>query len=271
MNYTELHITCSNELKDILIAELDYIQADTISETENGLLASFLEDIFSEEEVKNLSTNYGFQYSFNAAEKKNWNEEWEKNYPSLIVENCSIRASFHPKPVGVDYDIVINPKMSFGTGHHETTSLMIAKLLNLDLKNQTVLDMGTGTGILAILAEMKGANHIIGIDIDDWSVENSIENVALNNCKFIKIFKGDVQKLNEFGNFELIIANINRNILLEDMEYYNNHLAKNGKILFSGFYTQDIPFIEEKAISLGLEKAELLQKNNWVLLEFIKK
>ena len=131
--------------------------------------------------------------------------------------------------------------------------------------------MGTGTGILAILAELKGATSIVGIDIDDWSVENSVENVSINNCSKIEIFKGDAEKLNDFGIFEIVIANINRNILLEDMQYYVSHLAENGKILFSGFYSEDIPLLEDKAKSLGLELIDTLGKNNWSMLEFYKK
>ena len=213
---------------------------------------------------------FEFAFTLETVEKQNWNEEWEKNFPQLVVENCSIRASFHEKPEGVDYDIVINPKMSFGTGHHETTTLMVTKILTMDFKNKSVLDMGCGTGILAILAKKRGASKVIGVDIDEWSIENSIENVEINECNDIKIYLGDAGKLNDFGNFEVIIANINRNILLEDMEQYVNHLAGNGKILFSGFYSEDVVFIQKKAVSLGLTLSDSLTKNNWMMLEFSK-
>jgi ribosomal protein L11 methyltransferase len=197
----------------------------------------------------------------------NWNEEWEKNFEPIQVDDLvSIRAPFHENP-NLKYDIVIEPKMSFGTGHHETTHMMVRHLLQLDLENKKVLDMGCGTGILAIFAEMKGAKPLDAIDIDNWCYENSIENVTRNNCENISVYEGDATLLVD-KKYDVIIANINRNILLMDMKVYTNCLEAGGILLLSGFYEQDIPVIDAEVIKYGLKLEKFIQRNNWVALKY---
>jgi ribosomal protein L11 methyltransferase len=202
-------------------------------------------------------------------EQVNWNEEWEKNFNPIDVDGIvSIRAPFHQNP-HLKYDIVIEPKMSFGTGHHETTHMMIQHLLEVDLKDKKVLDMGSGTGILAIFAEMRGAKPVDAIDIDEWCFENSIENVERNNCENISIYQGDVELLKE-KNYDLIIANINRNVLLADMAQYAKCLNFKGILLLSGFYIEDIQVLKEETIKYGLEIIAQKERNNWASLKLIK-
>ncbi|MCK5638994.1 MAG: 50S ribosomal protein L11 methyltransferase, partial [Flavobacteriaceae bacterium] len=197
-----------------------------------------------------------------------WNSEWEKNFEAIQVDELvSIRAPFHEDP-NLKYDIIIEPKMSFGTGHHETTHLMIQHLIDLDLVDKTVLDMGCGTGILAIFTEMKGAKKIDAIDIDSWCYENSLENVERNNCKNITVFEGDASLLKN-KNYDVIIANINRNILLQDIGTYAKCLNQHGVLLLSGFYTEDILVIEREAIKYNLNLNKKLERNNWVGLKFV--
>ena len=198
----------------------------------------------------------------------NWNTEWEKNFePIMVNDTVSVRAPFHEK-TDLPYEIVIEPKMSFGTGHHETTHLMIQQLLSADLKDKTVLDMGSGTGILAIMAELRGAKSVDAIDIDDWCYENAMENAERNNCKKIRVFKGDAALLAD-KNYDVIIANINRNVLINDLPVYYKCLNKGGILLLSGFYREDIPFIKKAATGLGLKESDLLEKNNWISLKFV--
>ena len=215
------------------------------------------------------SDEFSIQYSKKEVEQTNWNAEWEKNFKPIQVDNLvSIRAPFHENP-HLKYDIVIVPKMSFGTGHHETTHMMVQHLLKLDLTNRKVLDMGCGTGILAIFAEMKGAKPIDAIDIDNWCYENSIENVTRNNCHHISVFEGDSSLLIN-KKYDLIIANINRNILLMDMKVYANCLNEKGILLLSGFYEEDIPIIDAEVSKYNLKLESFIQRNNWVALKYNK-
>jgi len=207
-------------------------------------------------------------YTIDVIKPKNWNEEWEKNFEPIDVDGiCHVRAPFHPK-TDAQYDIVIEPKMSFGTGHHETTHMMIQHLLEIDVTGLKTLDMGCGTAILAILAEMKGAKPIDAIDIDNWCYLNSIENAERNNCKNITVYEGDAALLND-KKYDLIIANINRNILLNDMQSYVDCLNPKGIILFSGFYQEDIPFIDASCVEKGLTYVKKLERNNWVSLKYV--
>ncbi|MDO6738505.1 50S ribosomal protein L11 methyltransferase [Wenyingzhuangia sp. 2_MG-2023] len=275
MNYTGYTFTISplQPATEILIAELGQLGFESFEETETGLEAyiqtkdwceTILNDVFALQ-----SAEFEISYTFKEIEQVNWNLEWEKNFEPIHVENrVSVIAPFHEK-TGMEYEIVIEPKMSFGTGHHETTHLMIQHLLELDLTNKSVLDMGTGTGILAIFAEMKEAHPIDAIDIDEWCYINTKENVEKNNCKHITAYQGDASLLTN-QKYDVIIANINRNILLNDMDIYNNCLNKGGKLLLSGFYTQDIPFLEERTKDLGLTIQKTFTKNNWVGLQLNK-
>jgi len=257
---------------EILVAELGEAGFESFTENPDGLVAyiqkadwnaSLLDDIqiLQSEEVS-------FSYEVKEIEQVNWNHEWEKNFEPIVVDNeVSIRAPFHKNP-GLAYDIVIEPKMSFGTGHHETTHLMVQHLRALDLKGKQVLDMGCGTGILAIFAEMRGAGSVDAIDIDNWCYENSLENVERNQCKTISVYEGDSSLLKP-NSYDLIIANINRNILLADMEIYIQSLKEQGILLLSGFYTEDIEIINAAAEKNGLLLDKKLERNNWVGLKYV--
>lgn len=258
---------------EILIAQLGMVGFESFVENEEGVVAyiqkkdwveTILEDVF----ILN-SDDFKIEYVFNEIVQTNWNAEWEKNFnPIQVDDRVSVRAPFHENP-NLEYDIVIEPKMSFGTGHHETTHMMIQHLLDLELSNKKVLDMGCGTGILAIFAEMKGANPIDAIDIDNWCYENSIENAERNHCKNISVFEGDASLL-EGRKYDVIIANINRNILLNDMQVYTNCLNDEGTLLLSGFYEEDIPTINEEVSKYGLTFRKKIERNNWVALRYIK-
>ncbi|MCL4135306.1 UNVERIFIED_CONTAM: hypothetical protein GTU68_025499 [Idotea baltica] len=258
---------------EILIAELGYVGFESFVENEDGFVAY----IQKEEDVENIldeiyilkGDEFEISYTKEEIEQVNWNSEWEKNFtPIEVDELVSIRAPFHRNP-NLKYDIVIEPKMSFGTGHHETTHMMVQHLLKMDLTNKKVLDMGCGTGILAILAEMKGANPLDAIDIDNWCYLNSIENVERNNCKHISVYEGDASLLIN-KKYDVIIANINRNILLNDIRVYADCLQENGTLLLSGFYQEDIPIIDAETSKYGLKLDEIIERNNWVALKYLK-
>ncbi|RNI32638.1 50S ribosomal protein L11 methyltransferase [Rufibacter immobilis] len=275
MSFIEVTVTASEEYAEILIAELGELGFDTFQDTENGFQAYIEEDRFEEEALQEVLERYRFAgefpYQTKSIAKQNWNEEWEKNFePLLISDKVSVRADFHEKPEGVAYDIVITPKMSFGTGHHETTTLMIENQLTLDHVGKRILDMGCGTGILAIMAEQLGARQVLAVDIEDWTVENARENAERNNCATLEVRLGDASVLTGEAPFELILANINRNVLLEDMPVYSQLLLPNGPLVLSGFYTQDLPLLQERAAELGLAFESSRTKNNWVSAIFRK-
>lgn len=266
-------ITPKEPATEILIAELGEVGFESFVENEHGVTAYIqksewnpliLEDIF----VLN-SDEFSIAYNQHEVEQTNWNSEWEKNFTPIQVDDLvSIRAPFHENP-NLKYDIVIEPKMSFGTGHHETTHMMVQHLLKLDLTNKKTLDMGSGTGILAIFAEMKGANPIDAIDIDNWCYENSLENIERNNCNKITVFEGDASLLIN-KKYDVIIANINRNILLMDMKVYTDCLNEKGILLLSGFYEEDMPIIDAEVSKYNLKLENFIQKNNWVALKYNK-
>ena len=256
---------------EILIAELGLVGFESFVENENGVTAyiqnsahndTLLEDIYI---LKN--TEFNITYTHEEIAQVNWNSEWEKNFNPIQVDNLvSIRAPFHQNPQ-LKYDIVIEPKMSFGTGHHETTHMMVQHLIDLDVKNKKVLDMGCGTGILAIFAEMKGAKITDAIDIDEWCYENTFDNLELNHCKKIDVYQGDASFLG-FRSYDVIIANINRNILLNDINIYTKYLNQGGVLLLSGFYKEDIPIIDAEASKYNLKLQKIIERNNWVALKY---
>jgi ribosomal protein L11 methyltransferase len=257
---------------EILIAELGELPFESFVESEFGVTAYIQKQLWNEDILEGLfimnSPQFFITYTIEEIEQVNWNEEWEKNFDPIDVDGkCHVRAPFHPK-TDAEFDIVIEPKMSFGTGHHETTHMMIQHLLDMEIKGMKTLDMGCGTAILAILAEMKGAQPIDAIDIDNWCYLNSIENAGRNNCRHISVYEGDAALL-EGKKYDLIIANINRNILLNDMQQYVDCLNKNGTLLLSGFYEEDIPAIDESCTSKGLSFVKKLQRNNWVSLKYV--
>ena len=256
---------------EILIAELGYAGFESFVETEDGVTAYIQKEEWNDAILEDIhilkSDEFKISYTFEDIEQVNWNAEWEKNFNPIIVDNeCSVRAPFHEKP-DTKFDIVIEPKMSFGTGHHETTHMMIQHILKNDMDGKSVLDMGCGTGVLAILAAMKGANPVEAIDIDNWCYINSLENVERNGALDIKVIEGDASLL-ENKSYDIIIANINRNILLKDMKTYRSCLNQGGHLFLSGFYDSDIPLITEEASTLNLSLKHKIERNNWVSLHF---
>ena len=256
---------------EILIAELGYAGFESFVETEEGITAYIQKEEWNTNILDDIqilkSGEFEITYTFEDIEQTNWNAEWEKNFNPIVVDDiCAVRAPFHEK-FSTEYDIIIEPKMSFGTGHHETTHMMIQHILKNDFTNKSVLDMGCGTGVLAILAELKGAKPIDAIDYDNWCYLNSLENVERNNCKHITVIEGDASVLHK--NYDIIIANINRNILLQDMKTYVSCLNKGGTLFLSGFYNNDIPIIQAECEKYLLKFEEKLERNNWASLKFL--
>ena len=257
---------------EILIAELSDAGFESFLETDEGLTAYILKEEWNDAILNDIqilkSTAFKIDFTFEEIAQTNWNEEWEKNFHPIIVDDiCLVRAPFHER-LDTLYDIIIEPKMSFGTGHHETTYLMIQHILKNDLNNKSVLDMGCGTGVLAILAELKGAKPIDAIDIDNWCYRNSLENVERNGCQYISVFEGEIGMIKN-KKYDVIIANINRNVLLSDIKSYAISLNKNGSLFLSGFYVEDIAIIEKECNRNMLKLEEKLEKNNWVALNFL--
>ena len=269
----EFFVTPRNLGIEILIAELGHVGFESFVENDNGVTAYIQKHEWNLHILDDLyilgSPEFKIKYSHHEVVQTNWNKEWEKNFNPIQVDGLvSVRAPFHKNP-SLKFDIVIEPKMSFGTGHHETTHMMIQHLLALDLENKKVLDMGCGTGILAIFAEMKGAQPTDAIDIDNWCYQNSIENVQRNACKHITVLEGDSSLL-KGKKYDVIIANINRNILLSDMKIYTDSLDQEGTLLLSGFYKDDMVIIESEVVKHGLVLDKMIQRNSWVALKYLK-
>lgn len=278
MNYLEFKLNFlpdEDYVADLLAAELGKIGFESFERTEEGLTAFIDQRSFNETDFSNLLNGFeyaeGIRFESREIEQVNWNEEWEKHFfePIIIGDECLIHSSFHKNLPVAKYDIVIDPKMSFGTGHHETTSLMIGEILQMNLHGKTVLDMGCGTAVLAILAAMKGAKHVTAIDIDTWCVENSIENIHKNNVPEIEVLLGDADSLSG-KSFHIIIANINRNILLNDIKKYAACLGAGDALYMSGFYVEDIPVIEQEAAKYHFKLDSYKEKNNWTVVKMTK-
>ena len=271
MSFITLHITCDEEKRDLLFAELSLFPFDAFEETEIGILASCEKDAWDPDEVKQVLDRYQVEYQVEEVAKVNWNEEWEKNYDPVVVgDQCIVRASFHePKPE-FPYEIIITPKMSFGTGHHATTWQVLNYQLNLDHKGKKVIDVGCGTGALAIMAHKRGASEIAAVDIDDWCIENSAENFSLNACEEINLKLGGIEVVPGTEQFDIMLVNINKNVLLEQMKDYYLRLASGGILVLSGFYQEDINDLRVCAEALGLAYAEESEKNRWAMLVFQK-
>ena len=268
----DFNVSPKEPATEMLIAQLGYVGFESFVEQDNGVTAYIQKQEWNSKILDDVfllhSNEFNITFEHNEIVQTNWNEEWEKNFNPIQVDDLvSIRAPFHTNP-SLQFDIVIEPKMSFGTGHHETTHMMVQHLLALDLDTKKVLDMGCGTGILAIFAEMKGAKPIDAIDIDRWCYENSLENIQRNNCNHITVYEGDASLLKE--KYDVIIANINRNILLSDMKTYTDCLNENGVLLLSGFYKEDIVIIEDEVNKHGLTFETMIQRNNWVALKYVK-
>ncbi len=273
-----IKISPSHDLaKEILIAQLSEAGYESFRETDEGLEAYISSDQYfplTSEVISFLnSPDYSFEIETRELEERNWNEEWEKNYfkPLIIGDQCLVRSPFHEAPHKTPYEILINPKMAFGTGNHETTSLMIEHLLEFDVTNLEVMDMGCGTGILGILASIRGASQITGIDNDQWAINNAIENLELNNINNMTILQGDADLLQKDERvYDLFLANINRNILLQDMPKYDLSVKSEGTIILSGFYKEDLQAIEQQAKVLKWTHVFTKEQNNWIAVSYRK-
>ncbi|WP_276803635.1 50S ribosomal protein L11 methyltransferase [Odoribacter laneus] len=282
MDYTAINFNItpfSEEIADILIATMSSIGYEGFQYTDTGFTAYITCEQFEEERIQkleilqSLAVDYQIDWNFSVLQDRDWNLEWEKNFTPIVVDNrILIRAGFHPTIPGIDYDIIIEPKMSFGTGHHPTTTLMLETLLDFSgqMKGKRVLDMGCGTGILSILAAKLGASTVTGIDIDEWSYRNARENIENNQLQNIQIKIGNAGLLEKEKEFDFILANINRNILLTDMPFYERCLKDGGILIMSGFYTHDLPSIRQKAAELGMTYGDQKMKQNWVAVSFTK-
>ncbi len=280
MQYIEVTFTVSpvsetaNDIIAALAAELGF---ESFVESPEGTIGYVPASLYNEEALRESLTDFpmsdtSITFTAQEMEDKDWNEEWEKNFfePIVVDDRCVIHSTFHKEYPKATYDIIINPQMAFGTGHHQTTRLIIGYLLDTDLQGKTVLDMGCGTSILAILASMRGATSLTAIDIDEWCVNNSIDNLALNHIDNIKVFQGDASSLATEGPFDVIIANINRNILLADMQYYVARMNEGAEIYFSGFYESDLPMIQAEAERLGLRYLSHRVEKDWTAAQFVK-
>ncbi|MBC6365611.1 50S ribosomal protein L11 methyltransferase [Algoriphagus sp. AK58] len=270
MDYLEFKIKCLEDFREILIAELAEIGFDSFLETEDGIDAYAPESEFDREAFDQLIDSYKEAAKINLTEGKmpkvNWNEEWEKNYDPIAVDDLVyVRASFHESQPGFRHEIVINPKMSFGTGHHATTFQMLRHQGELDHEGKRVLDVGSGTGILAIMAHLLGAREVEAFDIDDWCVDNGNENFDLNGL-ITRMGLGTIRQVNPQGPFDIVLANINKNVLLDEMKIYAGLLVSKGYLLLSGFYTQDVEDLVKAATSLGLKLIKSSDKDNWAAL-----
>ena len=261
--------------REILVANLGNIGYESFTETGEYIEAYIVSRDFSQEGLSDLFpedfTLFKSSYTYEIIPDQNWNEVWEKNYfqPLMIADRCLIRAPFHTDYPKAEYELIIEPAMAFGTGNHETTSLMISAILNQDLIGKSVLDMGCGTGILSILASQRGAESITGIDIDRWAINSTIENAATNGIKNLQIIEGGVEAIPEKA-FDIIYANIQRNILLKDMPGYINALKTGGELIMSGFYISDLESIKSRAEELGMQFLRSDQNNTWVAAQFIR-
>jgi len=276
MEYTEVNIKLKkhNPFADILVARLNEIGFESYAEYHNGIKAyiqtQFLNKTSVKEVVSDISVLTDLSCTIRKVKQENWNVKWESNFqPVHINKKCVIRAHFHKSFPDVEFEIIITPKMSFGTGHHETTALIMNEMFKLDFQGRSVLDIGSGTGILAILASKIGAVNLIGIDSDQWAFKNSLENSNLNNIKNIKFIHGDVDKIQNM-TFDIILVNINRNVILKDIEKYVDAMDDAASILLSGFLSKDTPLILEKTEQLGLQLVVLKNNKKWQMLHLKK-
>ena len=274
MDYIQVTITCLEEYREILIAELADIGFDSFLETDSGLEAFVSQEGLSREALDQLIDRYREPAQLTISDgilpKVNWNEEWEKNYAPISVGNLVyVRASFHAPKAGYRYEIVINPKMSFGTGHHATTYQLLALQGKIDHQGKRVVDVGSGTGILAIMAHLLGARQVEAFDIDDWCVDNGNENFDLNDLS-TRMGLGTIRQVQPQGPFDLVLANINKNVLLDEMEIYAGLLEPKGLLLLSGFYDQDVADMIQAAAVHSLHLTDRSCKDNWAALCFQK-
>lgn len=276
MSYIELTLELDPDFIEILIAELAEIDYESFVETDNGFQAYIEADKFNELAVGELIDKYKTQvaiaYSLKTLEKENWNQTWESNYDSIeVLDQIRVRASFHDPDPRFPYELQINPKMSFGTGHHETTWLVMAEQLKLPHQGANLMDVGSGTGILGILGKKLGARYVLAFDIEVWAVENALENAELNEVsEDFEVFQGTISDVGEDKIFDGILANINRNILLREMKAYEKHLKPGGWMVISGFYEGDAPALRDHGHTLGLKPIRINVRNEWAVITFEK-
>ena len=273
MEYLEIQFICDESYRDIIIAELDVAGFESFWETDNGLNAYIAKSEYDEELLNAVLTKYqsftSINFEVRGMKEKNWNEEWEKNYDPIIVEDqIFVGASFHQASQHYPYNILINPRMSFGTGHHETTYLMLSYQLEIDQKQKTVLDLGCGTGILAIMSAMCGASKIMAVDNNDWVIENCKDNIIQNKAS-IELIQGTIENV-PTQKVDIILANINKNVLLAESPKYLDYLSENGTMIMSGFYNHDIAEIAKVIAPKGWKIESQKEHNQWAALKFVK-
>lgn len=264
MNTIQINIEAKEDQQDILISQFEDLAATGFEQTDTHLLAYFNEKKFLNNEVTELLKPYNFQ--INILEEKNWNEVWESNFAPVLINNfCAIRAHFHEPVKNVDHEIIITPKMSFGTGHHATTVLMIEQMKEIEFADKTIFDFGTGTGVLAILSEKLGAASVLAIDIDEWSIENAKENSEKNKC--FRIILKLTSKIPD-KKFDIILANINKNIILQYLPQLSKSLHKKGSLLLSGLLTGDEDEVANACLNANFHFIKRTEKNGWISLLF---
>ena len=271
MFYTRLQVICDPAFSEILMAEIAEVGFDSFLETEKGFEAYVENEKFDRHQLSAVQEKYRHVnpliFFQDKIQKQNWNEEWERNLEPIIVDGkCLIRAEFHKVKKKYPYEIIITPKMSFGTGHHQTTYLMIKNQMDIDHRDKRVMDAGCGTAILSIMASKLGAHEVEAFDIDDWSVINGRENIGNNGCKNIRLHQGKIGEVNISGLFDIILANINKNVLLAELEIYSQFLNKEGYLLLSGFYLRDIVDIKKEAAHHGLKERQRDERETWAAL-----
>ncbi|MBD5379715.1 MAG: 50S ribosomal protein L11 methyltransferase [Bacteroides sp.] len=279
-DYRELRINvspCSETITDILAQFLSEAGYESFVADSEGLTSYIKNELFDSTAVNEIVKNFPLEnitmdVSDTFVEGRDWNSEWEQHYfkPIIVNGQCVIHSSFHKDIPKAEYDIVIDPKMAFGTGHHQTTSLIIERLLTMELNNKSIIDMGTGTGILAILAAMRGANPVEAIEIDPMAHINAVENVKLNGHPEIDVILGDASALSNIQPADILLANINRNIIVGDMESYSKALKSGGTMILSGFYEEDIPVVAQAAKQYGLKQTDYTTRDRWASLSLKK-
>jgi ribosomal protein L11 methyltransferase len=276
MYYTRLQVICDPEFSEILMAEIAEVGFDTFMETEKGFEAFVEEEKFDSGHLESVKQKYKHVnpliFFQDKIQKQNWNEEWEKSIEPIIVDDkCLVRAEFHKIDKKYPYEIVITPKMSFGTGHHQTTYLMLKSQMRMNHKGKRAMDAGCGTAILSIMASKLGAKEVEAFDIDEWSTVNGKENIENNNCNNIHLYQGKIDEMKFTGPFDIILANINKNVLLAEMKSYANQLSATGQLLLSGFYTTDIDDLKREASKYSLIEVFRDEKETWASLLLQKK
>ena len=276
MYHTRLAVTCDPAFSEILMAEIADAGFETFLETEKGFEAYVEMENFDKDQIDFILQKYSdttrIDVQQDRIEKQNWNEQWEKSYEPVVIEGkCLIRADFHKIDEKYPYELIITPKMSFGTGHHQTTYLMIKNQMDIDHRNKRVMDAGCGTAILSVMASKLGASEVHGFDIDEWSVSNGRENIEVNGCTNILHYQGKLGELNLEGLFDIILANINKNVLLDEIDLYKHFLGPEGLLVISGFYVADIPDLLEEAAKHGLSELRRDEREGWAALVLSKR